>query len=94
MYCWNVFQRDDVPVSSSNINVEMVKAMLLEHHRDYMSKTQQYDELYEKHSRITQEIQLKQQALGAFRETVDVFKDQIKLHETFQKQAQPHEVQK
>ena len=89
-----LLQRDDMPMPPNDNSVKIMQETLMEHHRDYMAKTQQYDELYEKHSRITQEIQLKQQALGAFRETVEVFKDQIRLHESFQKQAQAHEVEK
>ncbi len=41
-----------------------------------------------------QEIQLKNQALDAFKETVKVFEDQIELHNNFQKQAASHEVQR
>ena len=41
-----------------------------------------------------QEIQLKYQALDAFKETVQVFKDQLDLHESHAKNAALHEQSK
>lgn len=43
---------------------------------------------------IFQEIQLKYQALDAFRETVQVFNDQLDLHHNHAKQAAQHEKHK
>ncbi len=37
---------------------------------------------------------MKQQALEAFKATVTVFEDQLKLHVTFRNQAMPHEMNK
>lgn len=37
---------------------------------------------------------MKQQALEAFKATVTVFEDQLKLHVTFRSQALPHEMNK
>lgn len=42
----------------------------------------------------TQDLQLKHQALDAFKETVMVFEEQLKLHDTYQRHAAPHEVAK
>ncbi|XP_064626241.1 phosphatidylinositol 3-kinase regulatory subunit alpha-like isoform X2 [Lineus longissimus] len=67
---------------------------LTEIKQEYKAKTEEYDSLYEKHSRTTQEIHVKHQALEAFKETVLVFEDQVNLHERFQKEAAPHEMQK
>lgn len=47
--------------------------------RQYLEKRSQYDVLYEQHSRLSQEMQLKHQALDAFKETLIVFKEQIEL---------------
>lgn len=85
-------QADDFNETASN--VDQMQKKLMEINEEYMDKTQKYDIKYETHSKISQEIQLKHQALGAFRETVEVFKEQIKLHESFQQQAQPHELDK
>ena len=74
--------------------MKVLKEKLLKFHNEYIRKTQQYDQYYEDHSRISQEIQMKHQALEAFKETVAVFKDQISLHETFQKQVAQHEMAK
>ncbi len=38
----------------SNNNVENVKQTLLEHHSEFRRLTQQYDKLYEEHTRIAQ----------------------------------------
>ena len=43
------FQSDEVNASEDNLQQE-----LLRHHREYIQKSQQYDELYDKHSRISQ----------------------------------------
>ena len=93
MYDCGCLQADDV-AEPNNHSVELVKQKLLDHHLAYMDKTQTYDSLYEAHSRISQEVQLKHQALDAFKETVAVFKDQLKLHENFHKQAAQHEMGK
>ena len=41
-------------VTESNNNIENVKQTLLEHHSEFRRLTQQYDKLYEEHSRISQ----------------------------------------
>ena len=41
-----------------------------------------------------QEILVKQQALEAYNETVRLFEEQIRLHDSYQKEAAPHEEQK
>ena len=47
-----VFQVEEV--TESNNNIENVKQTLLEHHSEFRRLTQQYDKLYEEHSRISQ----------------------------------------
>jgi len=41
-----------------------------------------------------QELQLKHQALEAFHETVEVFDDQLRLHDRFKKKAAPQDLPK
>jgi len=43
---------------------------------------------------ILQELQLKHQALEAFNETVEVFNDQLRLHDRFKKKAAPQDLPK
>jgi phosphoinositide-3-kinase regulatory subunit len=40
----------------------------------------EYDNHYEQHSHLNQELQLKHRALDAFKETVKVFEEQLELH--------------
>ena len=85
------FIRDDGPLMQ---DIAQVKQKLLEHHREYIDKTQTFDKLYEEHSHVSQELNIKHQALEAFKETVSVFEDQLKIHESYQRQAASHEVRK
>lgn len=55
---------------------------------------EEYDRLYETHSKLNQELQLKHQALDAFKETVIVFKEQMELHRSHHGQVSVHELQK
>ena len=71
-----------------------MKQRILDEHREYLALTQRYDQCYDEHAAVSQQIRLKYQALDAFRETVTVFEDQIKLHETYQPQAAQHEIHK
>ncbi|CAM1320694.1 PIK3R3 (predicted) [Pycnogonum litorale] len=73
-------------------NVEIVGVKLMNINKDYLYKSKQYDQYYEDYSKTSQEIHLKKQALDAFKETVAVFEEQFNLHESFQEEAQPHEV--
>ena len=41
-----------------------------------------------------QDLQCKHQALEAFKETVTVFEEQLKLHDNYQRHAAAHEVAK
>ncbi|XP_046403342.1 phosphatidylinositol 3-kinase regulatory subunit gamma-like [Ischnura elegans] len=59
--------------------------------REYTSKTRCYDDYFEDLARTKESINLKKQALDAFRAAVSMFQGQIKLQEGFHSQAQPHE---
>lgn len=76
----------------SNVDTQMVCDKLLKIHREYLTKAKQYDQYYEDYSKSLQQISLMKQALFAFNETLKVYDDQLKLHEHFQKEAQPHEI--
>ncbi|XP_041359629.1 phosphatidylinositol 3-kinase regulatory subunit alpha-like [Gigantopelta aegis] len=75
---------------------DVVKKMstLITVNNEYLTKTTQYDNLYEKHSKTSQELQLKHQALDAFKETLLVFDEQLELHRRFHKEAQQNEIQR
>lgn len=77
---------------SSNNDLEKVAAKLVELYEEYHSKTKTYDDYSENFSATSKEIQLKRQALDAFKETVCMFEEQTKIQEKFQKEAQPHEI--
>lgn len=61
---------------------------------EYLSKMHEYDTHYEDHSKLSQELQLKHQALDAFKETVAVFEEQMDLHRKHHRDVSGHEIQK
>lgn len=67
---------------------------LIEVNRQYLERRAQYDRLYSQHTRTATEMQLKHQALDAFKETLLVFQDQMELHRRSHAEASQHEVQK
>ena len=62
----------------TNTSLEVQK--LQQVHKDHLQKMAEYDNHYEQHSHLNQELQLKHQALDAFKETVKVFEEQLELH--------------
>ncbi|XP_073994372.1 phosphatidylinositol 3-kinase regulatory subunit alpha isoform X3 [Rhodnius prolixus] len=77
---------------SNNNDIEKVAARLVELNAEYVGKSKTYSDYSDEFSTTSKEIQLKRQALDAFKETVAMFEDQIKIQEKFQKEAQPHEI--
>lgn len=63
-------------------------------HNEHQTKMEEYDRLYETHSKLNQELQLKHQALDAFKETVIVFKEQMELHRRHHGDVPVQELQK
>lgn len=47
---------------------------------DYLKKSKEYDTIYEEYSRLSQDLQIKRQALVAFEETLAMFQEQMELH--------------
>lgn len=82
-------QEEDIP---NNTDVEKLIQKLQEIHKEIVSKTKILDEVSEDFNRTAHEVSLKRQALDAFNEAVQMFKEQIKLQEKFNKEAQPHEI--
>lgn len=82
-------QEEDIPNTTDN---EKLEQRLVEIHKDFVAKTKILDEVSEDFNRTLQQVTLKRQALDAFNEAVQMFKEQIKLHEKFNKEAQPHEI--
>lgn len=68
--------------------------MLVRINKQYLEKRTQYDISYEQHSRLSQEMQLKHQALDAFKETLIVFKEQIDLTQRSLADTTGHEMQR
>uniref|UniRef100_T1J1N3 Phosphatidylinositol 3-kinase regulatory subunit alpha n=1 Tax=Strigamia maritima TaxID=126957 RepID=T1J1N3_STRMM len=76
----------------TNSDVDMVCNKLEKINLDYLTKTKQYDQYYEDYSKSMQQTSVMKQASCAYSETMTVYEEQIKLHEKFQKEAQPHEI--
>ncbi|CAH1393870.1 unnamed protein product [Nezara viridula] len=77
---------------SNNNDLDKVGAKLVELNEEYYSKTKTYDDYFEDFTTTSKEIQLKRQALDAFKETVAMFEEQIKIQEKYKIEAQPHEI--
>ncbi|KAL5021938.1 hypothetical protein ScPMuIL_001093, partial [Solemya velum] len=74
-------------------DVNEKKEALKRSNSEYLSRSSHYDSLYDKHSQISQKLQLKHQALDAFKETVIVFEEQMELHQKYHSQVQQREIQ-
>lgn len=77
---------------SNNNDLDKVGSKLVELNEEYYSKTKTYDDYFEDFTATSKEIQLKRQALDAFKETVAMFEEQIKIQEKYKIEAQPHEI--
>lgn len=82
-------QDDEIP---SMTDVSNVAQKLVEINKEYLSKTKTYDDYSEDFMNSSQDIQLKHQALDAFRGAVAMFEEQIRIQERYQREAQPHEI--
>lgn len=82
-------QDEDIP---SNADVDKLIQKLVDVHREYFAKNKMLEEVSEDFTRTAHEVNLKTQALAAFREAVKMFNDQIVLQDKFNKEAQPHEI--
>jgi len=78
-------------VKDETLDVDTVRASMLEAHREFINISQVLDEYNERHDSITQELQLKNQASEAFKETINMFQEHLKLLEKFSFQAAPQD---
>ena len=60
-------------------------------HKDYVEKTNYFDQQMDSYKRNENERKLKRQAHEAFLEAVIMFEHQIKLQEQYTETAEPHE---
>lgn len=60
-------------------------------HQEFVLKTRDYDDRSDKYMRLREEVKFKRQALDAFKETVKVCEEHLKLQEKMQTEALPHE---
>ncbi|KAG6464426.1 phosphatidylinositol 3-kinase regulatory subunit gamma [Manduca sexta] len=60
-------------------------------HKKFVLKTRDYNTRFYKYTRLREEVNLKRQALDAFREAVKMCEDHLKLQEKIKAEAQPHE---
>ncbi|KAK3915040.1 Phosphatidylinositol 3-kinase regulatory subunit alpha, partial [Frankliniella fusca] len=84
------FQPDD-EVSTSE-DIEKIVMQLKEAGKILDDKYKLIQEIYDDYNKSSQEITIKKQALEAFGEAINLFNEQIKTQEKFQKDAQPHEM--
>ncbi|KAL4237030.1 Phosphatidylinositol 3-kinase regulatory subunit gamma [Mactra antiquata] len=75
-------------------DIQQEKLRLRQINKEYQMKELEYDSLYEEHSKTQLDLQLKHQALDAFKETIAVFEEQMELHKRFHGEASPHEMQR
>ncbi|CAG9578922.1 unnamed protein product [Danaus chrysippus] len=88
MYPLSRHQENDV---GENISDETLETRYKNIHKEFVLKTRDYDERSDKYMRLREEVKFKRQALDAFKETVKVCEDHLKLQEKMQSEAQPHE---
>lgn len=67
---------------------------LLEVNHQYLERHARYEQLYTQHNRTTLDMQLKHQALDAFKETLQVFQEQLEIHRRSTNETVGNEKQK
>lgn len=87
--CYGKFNDEDGGIVENNNNnngkstaeiCEQLLKKLASVHREYLKKSKEYDDCYESYSRLSQDLQVKRKALGAFQESLSMFQEQIELH--------------
>lgn len=82
-------QEEDIP---NNADTDKLIQKLVDIHKEYIAKNKMFEDVSEDYNRTLYEVNLKKEALKAFTEAVQMFNDQIKLQDKFNKEAQPHEI--
>jgi len=73
-------------------DVDKLLTRLKEVQNELIDKSKTFEEYNEDLRKASMQMNIKRQSLDAFEEAVKMFKDQMKAHEKFQKDAQPHEI--
>lgn len=76
----------------SAIELDKLVQKFLDTHTEYVAKTREMDHLLDVYMRTENERNLKRQAQVAFLQAIKMFEQQLKVHEEYQQQAQPHEI--
>ncbi|CAF4918329.1 unnamed protein product [Pieris macdunnoughi] len=74
-----------------NINDDTLEISYKDIHKKFVLRTRDYNERSKKYLRLREEVKFKRQTLDAFKETVKVCEEHLKLQEKMQAEAQPHE---
>lgn len=74
------------------MEMEKLVQKFVDAHAEYVTKTREMDHLLEVYTRTENERNLKRQAQVAFMQAVKMFEQQLKIHEQYRQQAQPHEI--
>lgn len=74
------------------IELDKLVQKFLDTHTEYMVKKREMDHLLDVYKRTENERDMKRQAQGAFVQAIKMFEQQMKLHEQYREQAQPHEI--
>lgn len=75
----------------SRMRVEDIHKRLVDLNQQYRSKTYQYNSIYKDQQVLAQNIILSRQGVEGYYETINWMEDQLKLHDKFRSEAQPHE---
>lgn len=86
-----MLQDEEIP---KNANIDEVWERFVDLYKQLMLKAKTYDDLNAEYVASGTETQMKRCALDAFKETINMFHDQIKLQEKMKNEAQPHEVKR
>lgn len=73
-------------------DIDKLAQKFVETHKNYVVKTQEFEQILHEYDKTESERNLKRQAHDAFLEAVAMFEHQIDLKNSYIKQAQPHEI--
>jgi hypothetical protein len=59
------------------MNVESLKRRLVSSILEHSNKSREYDELYEKHGKLMEEVRSLKQAVECFRECIDMYEEHL-----------------
>ncbi|XP_068231102.1 phosphatidylinositol 3-kinase regulatory subunit alpha isoform X3 [Palaemon carinicauda] len=76
----------------TRMKVEDLLCRLNDLNKQYNSKFANYNNAYERHVALTDEITEKRLGLDSYNETISIIGDHLKLHDKCRLEAQPHEV--